>query len=62
MFFNSTYGGGSILEVLWKLSSRTPVAIIAKVVFGRGKSEIYKWVDFFRDVAGWIEDRNPIVM
>ena len=26
------------------------------------KSDFYKWVDFFRDVAGWIEDSDLVIM
>ena len=52
MFFNSTYGPPLILEILWKLSSRTPVSMIPRLIFGSNKSEYYSWVVFFRDVAG----------
>ena len=52
MFSNSTYGPSIILEVLWKLSSRTPVSMIPRLIFGHTKSEYHRWIEFFRDVAG----------
>ena len=61
--FNSNYGPSTVLEILWKLSSRTPVSMIPKLICGRNKmSEIHKWVEFFRDIAGWVEDTNLILM
>ena len=37
--------------------------MIPKLICGlKVKSEFYKWVDFFRDVAGWFEDTNLVIM
>ena len=36
--------------------------MIPKLILGRKSSEIYKWISFFRDVAGWFEDSNIIKM
>ena len=36
--------------------------MLSKFIFGREKSNVYKWVFFFRDVAGWIEDANAVRM
>ena len=63
MFFKSHYGPSIILEILWELSSRTPVSKMPKLICVlKDKSEFYKWVDFFRDVAGWVEDTDRIIM
>ena len=44
------------------MAPRTPVSMLSKLIFGREKSEVSKWVFFFRDVAGWIEDANAVRM
>ena len=62
IFWNTSYGAGVVLEIMWKMSSRTPVSMIPKLIFGCEKSEIFKWIFFFRDVAGWFEDSNTIQM
>ena len=36
--------------------------MISKLIFGREKSEVCKWVFLFRDVAGWIEDSKKVMM
>ena len=53
---------GQLLEILWKISCRTPSALISHVIFGKVKSEVYNRIRFFRDVAGWFEDKNIIMM
>ena len=60
MFYNSTYGPGTIIEIMWKFSSRMPVMTISRVVFGCKSSEIFSWTRFFREVAGYFEDKNII--
>ena len=62
MFYNSTYNTSIILEILWKLASRVPVSMIPRLIFGHKKSEFLSWVEFFRDVAGWVEDSDIIRM
>ena len=62
IFFNSTYGPSVILEILWKVSSRIPVSMIPRLIFGLNKSEYYSQIIFFRDVAGQIEDSDIIQM
>ena len=62
IFSNTSYGPGVALEIMWKMSSRTPASMIPKLIFGCEKREIYKWISFFRDVAGWYEDKNTILM
>ena len=42
MFFNSSYGPAIILEILWKMCSRTPVSMIPRLILGKESSEIYK--------------------
>ena len=44
------------------MAPRTPVSMISKLIFGREKSEVYKWVFLFRDVAGWVEDSDKVIM
>ena len=44
------------------MCSRSPVSIISRLVLGKESSEIYKWVAFFRDVAGWFEDKYLVRM
>ena len=44
------------------MAARTPVSMMSKLIFGREKSEVYKWVFLFRDVAGWIEDSKKVMM
>ena len=53
---------GQLLQISWKLSSRTPISMISKLLFGGTTSEIYARIMFFRDVAGYIEDAYPIEM
>ena len=53
---------GKLIEILWKLAGRTQVSLISVLIFGRHTSEIYARIRFFRDVAGWYEDRYPIQM
>ena len=55
-------GPGKLIEILWKLASRTPLSLISVLVYGRPTSEIYARIRFFRDVAGWYEDKYPIQM
>ena len=62
MFYNSHYGPGAILEILWKMSSRTPVSMISRLILGVESSEVFKWVTFFRDVTGWYEDKHIMIM
>lgn len=62
MFYKGKMGPGKLLEILWKLACRTPVSLISVLVFGRQTSEIYARIRFFRDVAGWYEDKYPIMM
>ena len=62
MFYNSHYGPGAILEILWKMSSRTPVSMISRLILGVESSEVFKWVTFFRDVTGWYEDKHIMMM
>ena len=50
------------MEILWKLASRMPVSMIPRVIFGLNKSEYHSWVVFFRDVAGWVEDSDLMLM
>ena len=62
MFYNSSYGPAMILNILWKMSSRTPVSMISRLLCGTESSEIYKWISFFRDVAGSYEDKHLVIM
>ena len=62
MFENVKLQPGQLLQISWKLSSRTPVSLISKLLFGRTTSEIYARIMFFRDVAGYIEDAHPVKM
>ena len=55
-------GPGKLTKILWKLASRTPLSLISVLVFGRPTSEMYARIPFFRDVAGWYEDKYPIQM
>ena len=60
MFYKSKLTPGQLLEVLWKLACRTPVSLISVLVLGRQTSEMYARIAFFRDVAGWYEDKFPV--
>ena len=60
MFYKGKMGPGKLIEILWKVACRTPISLISVLVFGRETSEIYARVRFFRDVAGWYEDKYPI--
>ena len=60
MFENSKLQPGHLLQILWKISARTPVSLISKLLFGHNTSEIYARIVFFRDVTGQVEDANPI--
>ena len=62
MFYRCKMGPGKLIEILWKLAGRTQVSLISVLIFGRHTSEIYARIRFFRDVAGWYEDRYPIQM
>ena len=62
MFSNSNLAPGELLEIMWKMSCRTPSHLIPLVIFGKQKSEVYARIKFFRDVAGWFEDKNIIMM
>ena len=60
MFYNCTYGPGKLLELMWMMSMRTPMNMMSYTVFGRLSSEIAAWARFFREVAGYKEDHDPI--
>ena len=62
MFSNSRLTPGQLLEIMWKISSRTPSSLIPQLIFGRPKSEVYARIKVFRDVAGWFEDKHIIIM
>ena len=53
MFYQGKLQPGNILEIIWKMSSRTPVTMIPRLIYGRPASEIYPRVQFLRDVVGW---------
>ena len=36
--------------------------MIPLLIFGRAKSEVYSRIKFFRDVAGWYEDKHTVLM
>ena len=52
IFSQSRLTPGQLLEILWKISSRTPSSMIPLLIFGKPKSEVYVRIRFFRDVAG----------
>ena len=52
MFYRCKMGPGKLIEILWKVASRTPTSLVSVLVFGTLKSEIYARIKFFRDVAG----------
>ena len=58
MFSESNLEPGQLLEIMWKMSCRTPSSLIPLVIFGKAKSEVYARIKYFRDVAGWYEDKN----
>ena len=62
MFMHSHLTPGQLLEILWKISSRTPSTMIPLLICGKPKSEVYKRIRFFRDVAGWFEDKHIVLM
>ena len=62
MFYNCKMTPAKLIEILWKVACRTPISLISVLVFGRQTSEIYARVAFFRDVAGWYEDKYPVQM
>ena len=62
MFSESNITPGQLLEIMWKIACRTPSRLIPLIIFGKPKSEVYARVRYFRDVAGWFEDRNIILM
>ena len=40
MFYNSSYGPGKLLEIMWMMSMRAPINMMSYTVFGRLTSEI----------------------
>ena len=62
MFSESNLEPAQLLEIMWKMSCRTPSSLIPLVIFGKAKSEVYARIKYFRDVAGWYEDKNIIMM
>ena len=60
MFYNNTYSPGKLLELMWMTSMRVPVTTISRSIFGCLSSEVYAWSRFFREVAGYKEDHDPI--
>ena len=62
IFYNIKLNPGQLLEILWKVASRTPVSLIPILIFGKPKSEVYAHISFFREVAGYYEDKYPIKM
>ena len=62
MFSESNLEPAQLLEIMWKMSRRTPSSLIPLVIFGKAKSEVYARIKYFRDVAGWYEDKNIIMM
>ena len=53
---------GNILEIMWKIASRTPSSMIPRLIYGRATSEVYNRIMFFRDVVGWWEDLTIVKM
>ena len=62
MFYNINITPGQLIEILWKLACRTPMKLIPVLVFGKVTSEVNARVAFFRDVAGYWEDKHPVKM
>ena len=60
MFYNNTYSPGKLLELMSMTSMRVPVTTISRSIFGCLSSEVYAWSRFFREVAGYKEDHDPI--
>ena len=57
MFYNSSYGVSKILELMWYCAARVPVGKASCLVFGKECKEVYTWFRFFREVAGYWEDK-----
>ena len=62
MFYNSTYGPPRLIELMWMVSMRVPINTISRAIFGSLSSEVYAWSRFFREVAGYKEDHDPIML
>ena len=60
MFLRARLQPRNILEIMWKMSSRTPSTMIPKLIYGRRTSEVYSRISFLRDVVGWWEDFTVI--
>ena len=48
------------MELMWMISMRVPTNTISRTIFGCLSSEVYAWSRFFREVAGYKEDHDPI--
>ena len=48
MFCNGKLQPGSILEIMWKISSCTPSAMIPRLIYGRQTSEVYNRIQFMK--------------
>ena len=62
MFYNSSYGAGKILQMMWFRAAKVPVGVTSALVFGSEHKEGYTWFRFFREAAGYWEDRFPVKM
>ena len=62
IFYQGKLQPGILLEILWKISSRTPATMISRLVHGRLSSEVFARIQFFRDVVGWWEDFTLVRM
>ena len=52
MFAEGKLQPGNLLEILWKMASRTLSSMIPRLVYGRPTSEVYARIKFLRDVVG----------
>ena len=57
MFYKSNYGPAKVLELMWYMASRIPVTTASHMIFARECSEVHTWWRFFREVAGYWEDK-----
>ena len=62
MFYQGKLQPGNLIEIMWKIASRTPSTMIPRLIYGRATSEVYKRIQFLRDVDGWWEDCTIIKM
>ena len=60
MFYNSSYGAGKILQMMWFHAAKVAVGVTSALVFGSEHKQVYTWFRFFREAAGYWEDRFPV--